>query len=390
MKAYTAYHLVDRYIGIPLILILHIFNRIFTKKNNAIVRPQKILIVKLAMLGDTILLAPSVRAIRKQFPQSHITMLCSPLNKSIVERWDFIDEYIVFDFTAYVKFPWRCAALLLRLRNMMFDTVLDFETWPRIMPILEYFTGAKTRIGFNVPRQWRHFLFTHVVKHVQKRHEALCFSDIVKASGVSVEDFSMNLPVESHDLDTINRLLIDKGLDNGKQFVIIHPGCGVHGYYRRWQEEKYAQIADYIIEKHNIAVIVTGSRDDAAITAKMISLMKHKAIDLSAQTSLPAIWALIRRSLFVVCGNTGILHMAAAENKRTIAIHGPTDPAKWGPWGKGHIIIRKDIPCSPCSYLGYEFKCKQRQCTEGIVTQNVVAAVDILLKELDNEKFALH
>ena len=109
-------------------------------------------------------------------------------------------------------------------------------------------------------------------------------------------------------------------------------------------------------------------------------------MNLVGEINLKELFSLVSRCMLVICGNTGILHIAAALNKRTIAIHGPTDPAKWGPWGEGHIIIRKDLPCGPCSYLGFEYGCDKRTCLELISVGEVKEAIDLLTVEIFRAK----
>jgi ADP-heptose:LPS heptosyltransferase len=380
MNLYWVYHYLDRYIGIPLCLVLSLF----TSKRDHSNEYKNILVIKLSMIGDTILLVPSVKSLRKHFCKSLITVLCSPLNSDIVKDWNFIDRYIVFDFADCFNRPWKLIKFIFDLRKNKFDLVIDFETWPRLTPIISLLSGAKERVGFIVPNQFRHYLYTKVIPHIKKKHEVESFIDVINYLGVTVEDIQFELKYSKEDEQKIDKLLIDNGIIKNDKFVIIHPGCGIHGYYRQWSEEKYAQICDYIIEKHCLKVIITGTREDSKIADKIILLTKIKPINFVGKTELKEFFALVKKSLLVICGNTGTLHIAAASGIPTIAIHGPTDPEKWGPWGKDHIIIRKNLSCSPCSYLGYEYGCNKRKCLDLVSVDDVKYAIDKKLGELLN------
>ena len=111
---YKLHRFIDRYIGIPLVVIFAIYKKLIralrlaqTVTSAPSVGDFHILIIKLTMLGDTVLLEPSVRALRMRYPSSKISFLCSPVNEAVVRNWDFIDEVIVFDFKIFATRPWR-------------------------------------------------------------------------------------------------------------------------------------------------------------------------------------------------------------------------------------------------------------------------------------------
>jgi ADP-heptose:LPS heptosyltransferase len=76
------------------------------------------------------------------------------------------------------------------------------------------------------------------------------------------------------------------------------------------------------------------------------------------------------------------MHAAAALNRPLIAIHGPTDPRRWGPRNKNSVVISKDLECRPCLYLGFEYGCKEKKCLNGIPDRAVFDAVDSFLGAL--------
>ncbi len=137
-------------------------------------------------------------------------------------------------------------------------------------------------------------------------------------------------------------------------------------------------MAEYIYSK-GYQVVITGSKDDVQIANKLQKLISFKTLNLIGKTNLQEIINLINLSKFIICGNTGVLHIAAALVIPTIAIHGPTDPNKWGPWGKGHIVIKSNLNCAPCSYLGFEYGCKEKKCLKEIKSKKVIEAVKLLL-----------
>jgi lipopolysaccharide heptosyltransferase II len=377
LNYYWIYHYLDRYIGIPFSLALSLFDRLHPRKRTS--GSGRILVIKLAMLGDTILLEPVLRALRNKYPGSRISMLCSPVNEEIVKNWDFMDEYIVFDAAACLKYPWKFAGLLLGLRKKNFDISLDFETWPRIIPIMTYLAGVRTRLGFKVDGQHRHYLYTRPVEHAKGKHELKCFIDLANAAGVEVDEISFSIKIGKNEERKIENTLKENGI--GGSFIIIHPGCGKNGYLRQWLPERYALVADHVIEKYGLGIVLTGGKYDETAARQVSAGMKNKPLDLSGNTTLGELAALVKKASAVICGNTGIVHISAALGTPVIALHGPTDPDKWGPWGPGHTIIRKDMPCRPCLYLGFEYGCKKRTCMDSITVEEVKEAVDRKITE---------
>lgn len=371
---YWLYHYTDRYFGIPIGLILSFFDRIkkFLKKNKGF-KVKKILIVKFTMIGDTILLYPAVKALKEKFNQAKLTFLCSKVNSDIVKMWDFVDEVIVFEFDKIFKKPWVVFLQLFNLWKQKFDLGVDFEQWFRVTPIIT-FISSKCKIGFRTPKQLRHYLFDKWVYHIRDKHEVECFCDVVRSLGVEVKNKDLFLKVDNNTKQQMKKLLYSNNISE-RNFVVIHPGCGIHGYYRQWDVERYAEVAKHITSKYNLKIVVTGSKDDIKITQSFKKL-HDDCLDLSGKTSIYELIALLSLAKFVICGNTGVLHIAAALGIPTIAIHGPTNAKKWGPWGKGHIIIQSELGCAPCSYLGFEYGCKRRKCLESISSEKVKDIID--------------
>jgi heptosyltransferase I len=369
---YWVYHYLDRYIGIPMIFLLKFFEKIFFHKKK-IFKIKKILVIKLTMMGDTILLYPAVKALKEKYSDCELTFLCSKVNYDIVKMWNFIDKIVVFRFDLLFKKPWIVITQIFELLKEKFDLAIDFEQWFRNTAIVA-FLAAKVSVGFKTPKQFKHYLFDVSVSHKKGRHEVLCFCDLVKTVGVEVEDKSLFLKIDKTAEEKIKNLLKSFGIEE-KKFVIIHPGCGIHGYYRQWDVEKYAEVAEYIYSK-GYQVVITGSKDDIQIANKLQKLIPFKTLNLAGKTNLQEIINLINLSKFIICGNTGVLHIAAALNIPTIVIHGPTDPNKWGPWGKGHIVIKSNLNCAPCLYLGFEYACKEKKCLKNIQPDVVKKTID--------------
>ena len=109
-----------------------------------------------------------------------------------------------------------------------------------------------------------------------------------------------------------------------------------------------------------------------ALADEIYALSGGRAVSLAGKTSLKELAAVIRRAKFLVTADSGPMHIAAALNVPVLAVFGPTSPARTGPYGKMHTIIRSDLPCSPC----YRRKpCEDWKCMSGITAESVLNVI---------------
>ena len=165
--------ILDRYIGSFLCLLLGAFqSRVAVQHRRP---PQRILLIQLSAIGDTILTVPTIRAIRNRFPNAYVAMVASSINLQYLEGCPYIDQHIPCRLEELMKSPQKLIAFIGALRHQKFDCVIDFEHWAKFSVLIAYGSGASRRIGFRAAGQHRHYLFTDVVEHVAGQHEVVNF-----------------------------------------------------------------------------------------------------------------------------------------------------------------------------------------------------------------------
>lgn len=381
MRGNWIFKSIDRYVGIPLIFLLGFFAFPVSKKRGEY---SKILLIKLSAMGDTILMIPAIRALRRRFPQATIKMVVTDINKEIVKRCPYLDGIIVLDLAGYIRKPWLFLSFINILRQEKFVAALDFDQWLRISPLLAFFSGAARRIGFKTPHQSRHQLYTDVIEHSREKHEVECFLDIVKPLGIENPDSALELWVDKNVQEEVEKKLAAAGLKKEDALIVVHPGCGAHGFPRQWPAKKYQELLRQLqTAAWPVKIVVTGGRSEKSIVEQVgqgLPLMK------AVGWTLDEIVALISLAKVVVCGNTGVMHIAAALGTLVVALHGPTNPKKWGPWSKKSTPISAKISCSPCLYLGFEYACTTFPCMNTIEVNEVFNAVMNSLHGENHEK----
>ena len=337
----------DRYLGIPLCAILSLFCRRVRFQQV----PKKILFIQLSALGDTILAVPTLRAIRHAFPDAELTMLASPTNLSYLTDCPYIDKRIPFQMPMH--------QLVATLRRERFDWAIDLEHWPRLSALLAYISGAPVRVGFRTKGQYRHFLFTETVEHIQGRHEVRNFLDIAMQLACPSQEFALETWFSETARTWVRETLVKEQVSFDVPLVVLHPEAGRRGEpRRRWPQEHYIALADVLVERHGVQIVLTGAPDEVQVSEAIAARTRHRAIVFAGKTDVNQLAALFADAALVVSGNCGPMHLAAAIGTPVIGLHGPTNVAQWGPWSHSAGIVCGEMPCSPCLNLGFEYGCQ--------------------------------
>jgi heptosyltransferase I len=198
------------------------------------------------------------------------------------------------------------------------------------------------------------------------KHAVDRYLDIPRYLGANIANPGFIVPIDKRAAANTLLLLNKHGLEN-KKFIAINPVA--YWETKLWDDVKFARLADLIADNLHITVVFTGSETEAI--KKIIGLMKSKPVDLSGKTSLLDLAYLYRQALTVVTTDSGPMHLAAAVGTPVIALFGPTDPARTGPYGQGHSIVKADLPCSPC----FLKKCATKKCMVDISPEQVLAVI---------------
>ncbi|MEE9543698.1 MAG: glycosyltransferase family 9 protein [Thermodesulfobacteriota bacterium] len=341
-------------------------------------RIKKILLVRIDGLGDVVMSTPVFGPIRGLFPDAHITLLTGSWSKGLVEVIPDLDEIIYFDAPWMVKGRDEKRQSLLsvakRLRGEGFDLAIDFRGDFR-NNILMYLSNATYRLGFNITGCG--FLLTHVVPCSDDHHSTkMCISMIKYLNPGDDKEHRLSLWTTEEDREYAANLLKKAGVcpsEDASPVVIIHPGAKWYG--RCWMPERYAEIADRLVEKYGARVLLSGAPADAELTGSIAKMMKHKAILTAGRTSLRQFLALLDKSFLLSGVDSGPMHMAVAMRTRMVALFGPTSSEAWGPSGDEHTVVTRqnDFTCSPCA----QTRCSvpEDNCMMAITTEDVWGAV---------------
>lgn len=355
---------------------------------------KNILVVRLGAMGDIVHVIPAVKNLKMKFPSAHIAWLVEDKHGDLVEGIPEIDEVIVFPRRQcqkllkspqnYIRILSLMRLFLKKLRNRKYDIALDFHGNFK-SGLLMYLSGARTRIGFSrgYCKEFN-FLFTNLrITPQQKRmHRIDKYLSLLHGLGIKAY---YQRPVffipETYRL-YINDFLCQNHL-NQKSIAIIHPGTSMFGKYKRWLPENYAHLADALTKEFNCSVVFTWGDLEYDLIEKIISFMRYRAT-IACKTSLVRqLIALIEHACLFIGGDTGPTHIASCIGIPTIAIFGPKDPVIYAPYDRNALVVRKDIPCSPCE----KRKCDHVTCINVITPEDVLSVIRDIGKFKVEKKF---
>ncbi len=336
---------------------------------------MNILIVKLSAVGDVIHTLPSLAALRKLYPRAHITWVVEEMSADLLRDHPLIDRLLVSRRPSWIReflhgrpvWPLLEMIVFIRaLRERRYDIVIDFHGLFKSSAIVLLSRG-KRKLGYDSMQELSGLFVKEKIPEDMGKHAVDRYLDFPRYLGAREIKPKFLIPLKEENRTRVEDLLKAHHVESAAGFVAINPVALWET--KLWENRKFALLADRIIEELNTDVVFTGS--GAREIAKIRDVMKHPAANLGGKTSLRDLGCLYRRARLLVTTDTGPMHLAAAVGTPVVALFGPTDPARTGPYGEGHTVIRRDLPCSPC----FKKKCPTNDCMREIAVDDVLAAI---------------
>ena len=350
--------------------------------------PRRILVIRTDLLGDVVMTLPTIAALRRTYPAAQLDLVVLPANAALLRDQPGIDHLITCDPNAWIgdcltrEGRAKVGATLRQLRATRYDLAVSVcGDWASIVARL---SGARRRVGF-AGEAYAHFLTDAVPgrRFTLGMHEIDYGLRLAERAGAMplAEDDPLRLPqlqVSEAARDRVQALLMAAGVRPGQPVVALHAGSG-NGAAKRWPLPYWARLADQLCDADDTAVILIGAPGDKPLAQGVQRRMRQpaRALDLTGQTTLPELAALLQACAVIVTGDSGPLHVAEAVGARVVALHGPTNPAESGPCNPTiSIVVRRDIWCSPCydSRATAECRFSNPLCMKGIGPAEVLAA----------------
>jgi len=359
--------------------------------------PAKILIINPFGIGDVLFTTPLIHSLTEAFPGVGIGFLCNRRSRDMLLNNPFIEKVHIYERDEFVAarrksfFLWlrQMGSFLASIKKESYSLVLDLSMNSQF-GFLAWAAGIKHRLGYDFKGRGRFLNRKIKLSGFSDQHVVQYYGSLLRAIGIALKYDRLELYLSGDEVRWANDFLNSSKV-SGSGFVAVIPGSGAswgkQAYLKRWPPERFAQVADKIIEKYGVSIIIMGSQNEQDVCENMLSAMGRPALNLCAKTTLRQFAALINRAGLVLTNDGGPLHIASALDKKTVSFFGPVDPCVYGPYPQDparNIILFSDIECRPC-YRKFRMEACKRdgQCLKDISAARVMEAVNTLLNQPD-------
>jgi len=340
--------------------------------------PDRLLIVRLSAMGDVIHTLPAAQALREAFPQAMIgwvieerwaELLCAP---GTPRRGPRSPQRPLADWVHPVNLTgWRKSLFTIAtaqqiakawndVRSVRYDVAVDLQGAIR-SAVLARWSGAQVVYGAAEPRESPASLW--YTRQAIARGVHVVEQNVAIASAVAGRELHVprvELPVDPAMEESIGRDLAEHGVG---EYAILNPGAGWGA--KRWPAQRYGEVARQLAKDGLRCLVNFGpGEEDLFLEVNAAS----RAVVRPTKPSITGLIALMRRARLFIGGDTGPMHLAAALHVPVVAIFGPTDPARNGPYGTRSIVLRN--PASPTTHA------RRAQPDEGLLEISTEAVVD--------------
>ena len=292
------------------------------------------------------------------------------------------------------------------LRRRPYDLVIDFHGLLKSAVIVAL-SGGKRKLGYDSLQELSGLFYNEKIPEAMGKHAVDRYLDFVRylAGGQEAQELTPSLATPEFTvavgeqerrnvaalLDRYASILKMEGEEGtggvgsagGKSetanpFVAVNPVA--FWETKLWEEGKFAELCDRIRRELKVGVVLTGG--DAGPLDRIQGQMETEAVNLGGQTSLRELACLYQQAALLVTTDSGPMHLAAAMGTPVVALFGPTDPVRTGPYGAGHRVIRRELTCSPC----LKKHCETQHCMREITVEDVFAAVREVFEITDERR----
>ena len=334
-------------------------------------------------VGDAVMTVPALRELRRLLPEAHLTLATRPWAKGLFADVDFVDDLLISERRGLGSLVTQVSAW----RKGRFDLAVIFPNAfeAALIPVL---ARVPFRVGYAT--DGRSVLLTNPLplpEWRRSKHEVFYYLNIIaelerllniKQDG---KQTVMDKPPEAFLKISETRqseglaLLSALGLRNSRPLVGLCPGS-INSRAKRWPAERYATLADSLIETLSAEVVLIGSPDESQVSLDVSRGMRNKVIMLTGQTDLAQLVAVLSRVDLLISNDTGPAHIAAALGRPTLVIFGPTNPLTTRPFSDAAEIVRRPPDCAPCMLRDCPI---DHRCMTAISPEEVLARANVML-----------
>jgi lipopolysaccharide heptosyltransferase I len=335
---------------------------------------RRIVIIKPSALGDIIHALPVLTAVRRRFPEAYIAWVVNRALEPLLRGHPDLDATLPFDRAAARSGPVEAlrsyVRLFRRLRRGRFDLALDLQGLFR-SGVMTRATGAARRLGLGCAREGATWFYTdiapvvnpdgmHAVDRCWAIAEALGVGDLPKT-------FRLHISPEEEGwaAQTLQQL--------PRPWIML--GVGARWLTKRWPAQHFAELAQRALDRFGGSIFLVGGVEDVPLARQAAQQMHGPILDLTGQTTLPQLAALLARADVMISNDTGPLHLAVALGRPVVAPYTCTSIVENGPYGMASNAVESSIWC----HGSYLTKCPRLECMAELTPERLWPVLERVL-----------
>jgi len=328
---------------------------------------ERLLIVKMSSIGDVVHALPAASALRRTYPELRISWLIEEELTALVDGHPGVDRVVAIPSVTRGRMSARLAALREAVRLVRaepYDVALELQGL-MVSSLIAVLAGARVRVGRARRREGAHLL-TRRVPRLEGAHAVEESLACARFLGATPGPVRFALPVAPAAATTVASKLVALRLPPDAPLVVLNPSASAA--WKLWPAAHWTVAARELA--HEASVILVGSRHERSRHDQIARQAGGGVHDLTGETSLAELIAILDRCTLHIAGDTGSCHIAAALGRPVVGIFGSSDPQRLGPYGQGEFLLSgADL----CGRLCPHWCSNAQRCLRSITPDRVVA-----------------
>jgi ADP-heptose:LPS heptosyltransferase len=392
----------DRWIGVPLCAILTFVKSLVETRVRAFPsQVQRILFIKFAEQGSTVLAYPAIRRAVEMVGRENVYFVVFQENRFVLDAMEIVpqENIITVATSSLLSLLISVLRAVIQWRQIGIDAVVDLEFLTRFSAILAFLSGAKSRVGFHTffgDGPYRGNLMTHRLLYNPHLHTSQMFDAMVEAlrrdpktlptfdfTPPANQTFAKFSPAPSEIAEV--RCLLQREntrLDSGP-LLLLNPNASDLLPLRRWPPSRYVDLARRLLASYpQLFIGFTGGPSEAgAVNRFAQEVGSDRVISLAGKTTLRQLLVLCSQSEILVTNDSGPAHFASMTECHVLTLFGPETPALFAAKSSNASVLWAGIACSPCvnAYNSRQSVCRNNLCMQAITVDQVFDEVARIL-----------
>jgi len=307
---------------------------------------MKILVRAPNWIGDSILALPALQCLSQNYPDAEIWVATRNWGEGIFKSISFIKDVLVLPDQADLK-NLRNAAQ--KIKEKRFDIGLL---------LTNSFASALSFFMASIPERWgyskdgRRLLLTQGIPLTEKemsRHQVHYYLGLLSRLGMKTHKPQLFFPVREDETKETEQNLLSLTRKESRLLITFHPGAS-YGPAKRWPVEFFISLGARLQKEKGALILITGTSAESNLADQISSQLPESSIVLTGKTSVRQLASVLKLSHLFISNDSGPMHIANALKTPVVALFGPTNPMRTGPFQEPSVVLKKDVPCWPCSY----------------------------------------